>query len=163
MYGARRCNVLWVIVISFFLAFALNILPLPNWIVGLRPQWVLLLLMGWALLLPECVGIGVGWIVGLALDMLSNAYLGEHALIFTVVVYFLQRFHNRIVFYSFWQRTSIIFLLVLLAQILQVWLESNLEPKGNHINYWLTIFTTTLFWPWIEMLLRRWQERLRIS
>jgi len=156
-------NATWVIVTSFLLGLVLAILPLPNWANWLRPEWVLLILICWNLVLPIRVSVGAAWLCGLLMDILGNFTLGEHALIFTIVSYFVIKFGTRIIFFPFWQKSIIILGLLSLAQFLQIWLEGMM---GNHINsywYWLSVPVTTLLWPWVMALVQKWQEKYNVN
>ena len=156
-------NIAWVIVLSFLGAFVLTILPLPalaNWF---RPEWVLLVLICWNSLIPDRVGVGAGWISGLVVDVLGNYTVGEHALIFTFISYLVVRFSSRIKFFLFWQKSCIIFGLILLSQILQIWLEGIFGNRIISNWYWFSVPVTTLFWPWIMALMQRWQQKYNIE
>ena len=39
--------------------------PLPGWLDPFRPEWVALVLIYWCMAVPNRVGVGVAWIVGL--------------------------------------------------------------------------------------------------
>ena len=67
----------WVIVLTLVVGLMLAIVPLPEWAQGLRPEWPLLVLVYWCLALPQRVGVGVSWLVGLCMDVLSGALLTE--------------------------------------------------------------------------------------
>jgi rod shape-determining protein MreD len=157
--GRQQSYSRWIILLSFFLAFVLTILPLPSWANWLRPNWVSLVLVSWILILPERVGLNTAWFSGLILDVLENVTLGEHALILTIIAYSVQKFHTRINFFPFWQKSLIFFGLFLLAQILQFWMEGFMGREINNILYWSPVLTTTIFWPWVTTLLAYWQPK----
>ena len=69
----------WFIVGTILIAFMLEILPLPGFIIWFRPAWTLLVLIYWAMALPEVVGVGYAFMVGIFLDVLTGTLLGEHA------------------------------------------------------------------------------------
>jgi len=152
----------WIIVATLLLSLVLMILPLPSGVSWFRPQWVLLVLIYWFLALPNRIDLFVAWSSGLALDVLQNTALGEHALVFTVVAYFVLRFQTRINFFPFWQKTAVILGLILLNNILQFWLERMLGNPVISGWYWLSVVPTLLFWPWVEMLLYHWQRRFNV-
>jgi rod shape-determining protein MreD len=77
----------WVIVVSFLLAFWLSEIPLPGGLDRFRPDWVAMVLIYWGMALPHRIGIGVGWGVGLLLDVGRGGLLGQHALALAVVAY----------------------------------------------------------------------------
>ena len=75
-----------VILLTFMVAYVLAILPLPPWLQWGRPEWVALTLIYWSIALPERVGIATGLVLGVGLDVLEGAVLGQNALALMVVV-----------------------------------------------------------------------------
>jgi rod shape-determining protein MreD len=73
---------------------ALAIVPLPAAIAAYRPDWVPIVLIFWSLMAPERVGLFTAFAMGLALDTLSGALLGQHALAMVTIVYLSVRFPN---------------------------------------------------------------------
>ena len=69
-----------IIVVTLCIAMLLMILPMPEWARPFRPQWVTLTLIYWAIALPHRVGVGSGFLAGIALDVLTGTLLGQHAL-----------------------------------------------------------------------------------
>ena len=75
-----------VILLTFMVAYVLAILPLPPWLQWGRPEWVALTLIYWSIALPERVGIATGLVLGVGLDVLEGAVMGQNALALMVVV-----------------------------------------------------------------------------
>ncbi len=69
-----------LLLISFVAALVLAIVPLPAALAAYRPDWVPLVLIFWGLMAPERIGLLTAFAMGLALDTLSGALLGQHAL-----------------------------------------------------------------------------------
>lgn len=157
-----RANAALVIILSFVLAFIFTILPLPYVANAVRPQWILLVCIYWSMVLPHRFSLMSAWVLGFLLDIFQNNILGTHAFIFTVITYLVVKFQTRINFFPFWQKLSIVFGLILLGQILQVWLNSIANFSSNNIWYWLQTITTILFWPWVMLLLQHWQKKFNI-
>ena len=67
----------WIIALSFLVAFLLGGVPLPGSLERFRPDWVVMALIYWSMALPHRVGIGVGWLVGLLVDVGRGALLGQ--------------------------------------------------------------------------------------
>jgi rod shape-determining protein MreD len=68
-----------LLLISLIFSLALAIVPLPGPVAAYRPDWVPIVLIFWALMAPERVGLITALAMGLALDTLSGALLGQHA------------------------------------------------------------------------------------
>jgi rod shape-determining protein MreD len=65
--------------LSFLLAFLLAGNPPPGWLGWFWPDWVAMVLIYWCMALPHRIGMGVGWLVGLLVDVGRGALLGQHA------------------------------------------------------------------------------------
>ena len=46
----NRAHGIWIIFLSFFLAYLLAIVPFPQWAMNYRPEWVPLVLIYWVML-----------------------------------------------------------------------------------------------------------------
>ena len=66
-----------IIFFSFLAAFMLTIVPFPEWAEAYRPEMVAMVLIYWCLALPERVGVGIGWLTGLTLDVTQGALQGQ--------------------------------------------------------------------------------------
>ena len=69
----------WVIALTLLMALWLAIVPLPVWAQWGRPELVAMVLVYWVIALPERVGIGIAWVVGLLQDIMQGSPLGQHA------------------------------------------------------------------------------------
>lgn len=144
----------WVIGISFVVSFGLTALPLPDWAAIWRPAWVALVLAYWCIALPNRVGVGVGWIVGLLLDVLMGTLLGQHALGLSVVAFIAHKSHQRVRVLPPWQQALSVFPLVFLYQMLVFWVNG---ARGIPVNGWAYVtgpLVSMLLWPWLFIVLR---------
>ena len=91
----EKSNGVWVIVLSFFLAYLLAIVPFPEWAMNYRPEWVPMVLIYWVMALPYRVGIGSAWCAGLILDILKGSVLGLNAIGLVIVAYVTSSIHLR--------------------------------------------------------------------
>lgn len=143
-----------VIFITLILALVLALLPMPDWTTWLRPAWVLMVLIYWAMMVPYRVSVGVAFIVGLLVDLLNGTLLGEHALAFTIVIYFVNRMHIRLRIYPLLQQGLSILFFVLLYQFILFCIQGFIGELPDSNLYWLSSITTTLLWPWLFVLMR---------
>lgn len=151
------------IAFSFFIALLLEILPLPSWIIWIRPEWSVLVLVFWLLALPNKIGITIAFFLGLFMDLLTGTLLGQHALIFVMIAYFMIRFCLQIRQFSIWQQSLMIFSLVFLYQTFEFWIWGILSGAIANWFYWLPCVTSALLWPWANPLLKRYQIRYNIG
>lgn len=73
------------IVASLLAAMALTMLPLGR--VVWLPDLLMLLLAFWGVHQPQRVGMGIGFLLGLCVDVDRSALLGQHALAYTLVMF----------------------------------------------------------------------------
>jgi rod shape-determining protein MreD len=152
-------NVL-IIVLSMLAALILDVIPLPHWLMGLRPEWVALVLLFWVLTLPHHVKLGIAWIAGLMLDALQNTLLGEHALAMVIITYLAFKIHQQFRFFPPWQQAFTIMLLIAIFQFLRFWVQGIIGQLGAGWFYWLPVFTSGLLWPSITHLLCKFNRKL---
>ena len=144
----------WVIFLSFIAALMLTLVPLPDWAAYLRPEWVTIVLIYWCMALPERVGVGIGWLAGLFLDVVHGAVLGQYAMALALIAYFTLNLHQRLRVYPMGQQALVVLLLVLLQQLLVIWIKGFIGESVDSLRYWLPSLTTMLLWPWLFVILR---------
>jgi rod shape-determining protein MreD len=152
-----------VIFTSFVIAMLLVALPLPEWAQQLRPDWALLVLIYWCMALPERFGIGLSWLVGLFIDVLTGALLGQHALAYAVVAFVVMKLHKRVRVFPLWQQALLVLILSLLSQLLTLWIKGAIDRVPGSWTYWLPSITSTLIWPWAFLLMRDIRRRFRVQ
>ncbi len=152
-----------IIVLSFIVALMLSIMPLPEWARLLRPEWVTLVLIYWCLALPERVGVGVGWVVGLLMDVMQGTLLGQYALALALVAFLALKLHQRVRVFPLWQQAVTILLLVVLEQLLVLWIKGITGHSPDLWLYLLPSLTSTLIWPWLFIILRNLRRHFRVS
>ncbi len=152
-----------IIVISFIAALALTIVPLPGWLAAVRPEWVALVLIYWCMALPNRVGVGVGWTVGLLLDVLRAGLLGQHALTFAIIAYITLQLYQRLRVFPLWQQAFSILVLVFLHLILQLWIMGISGDSSHSWTWLLPALSSMLVWPLLFLGLRDVRRRFRVS
>ena len=83
---------------SLLVALMLNLLPLGR--VLWMPDFLAVVLVFWSIHQPRRVGLTAAFLFGLALDVHQAALLGQHALAYTVLIYFAIMLHRRILWFS---------------------------------------------------------------
>jgi rod shape-determining protein MreD len=153
----------WFIVLTFLIALMLDVLPLPGWVIWLRPQWTLLVLIYWVMALPSAVGIISAFSVGILLDLLNNTLLGEHAFAMVIIAYVVIKLHKLIRVYPLLQQMLVVFVFVLLYQLIIFGIQGIIGQLPHTFLYWLTVFISTILWPWVFVLLRDCRRRFYIN
>jgi len=143
-----------VILVSLIIALILSVLPLPENLQSWRPEWVLLVLFYWLVALPERIGFGVAWSLGIILDVMEGSLLGLNALALTVVTYFSLLFYQRLRMFSWLQQALSVFVLVALNQLLCHWIKGILGSSVQTLMFLVPAFVSALLWPWVFVVMR---------
>ncbi|MFT4613241.1 MAG: rod shape-determining protein MreD [Bacteroidia bacterium] len=152
-----------IILLTFVVALTLAILPFPLWLQWGRPEWVALTLIYWAIALPERVGIATALVLGIGLDILEGAVLGQNAFGLVVVVLLSLVMYQRLRVYSLWQQSAVVFILVGINQLICQWVQ-NLEGMGaTSTLFLLPALSSALLWPVILHFLRGLRREYRVS
>lgn len=152
-----------IILLSFFVAFILSMIPLPQILQTVRPEFVLIVLIYWNIALPNRVGVGIGWIAGLIFDVSSDALLGQHALTFALIAYLAIKLHQRIRVFPVWQQALTIFVLIMFQGTINLWIMGMLGEAPSISVFMLPAISTALFWPVGYFLMRQLRRYYQIN
>ena len=151
----QRAQGYWVILVSFFVAYVLAVLPMPLWLQWARPEWVALTMIYWAIALPHRVGILTGLALGVGLDALEGAALGQNAFALVVVALLCLTLYQRLRVFSLWQQAGTVFVLIGINQLVCQWVQ-NLDGVGaRSLLFLLPAVSSALLWPLVLHLLRQ--------
>jgi rod shape-determining protein MreD len=143
-----------IIALTFIAALILTIVPLPQWMAAFRPEWLALVVIYWCMALPHRIGIFTAFSMGIILDVLKGALMGQHALALVVITYLTLKVYQQIRIYPMWQQALSIMGLVILYQVLVMWINGITGSQSSGWIYWLPAISSTLLWPWIYLILR---------
>lgn len=152
-----------VILVTFFLAMVMAVLPLPLWLLWGRPEWVCLVLIYWCIALPQRVGLATALVLGVMADVLEGAVLGQNAFALVVVALLSLTLYQRLRVYSLWQQAGVVFVLVGINQMIGQWVQ-NLQGAGaNTLLFLLPAFSSALLWPFVLHSLRGLRRHYRVN
>jgi len=152
----QRAHAIWVIFLSFFLAYLLAIVPFPEWAMDYRPEWVPMVLIYWAMALPYRVGIGSAWCAGLLLDILEGTVLGLHAMGLVIIAYLTLSLHLRLRMFSFPQQAGMVLALIGINLMLTHWLRHlTNQTVSSDLMFLMAALTSAVIWPSLFQLLRQ--------
>lgn len=134
----------WFIVLTLLAALCLNYLPTSNW-PGV-PDWVALTLVFWSVREGRRVGMGWGFILGLAMDVADASLLGQHALAYVLACYTATALARRILWFPLGQQALHIFPLLMLIQLIQFGVRTVAGAEFPGIGYFLGPFVATALW-----------------
>lgn len=151
----------WLVAVLFSLlvAFMLASIPLPEWGNPWRPAWVALTLMYWCLAMPERVGVLTAWVIGILLDVMHGALLGQHALGLAFVAFIVLSYHQRIRVYPMVQQALVVGSIVFLYQVWMISIYNTVGSRHYPSTFLLVACTSALLWPWLFVLLRDLRRR----
>ena len=152
-----------VIVASFIVAMMLTAMPLPDWAINWRPAWVAMVLVYWCMALPHRIGIGIGWTMGILLDVLQGTLFGQNAIGLAILAYFTLKSHQRMRMFPLTQQALLVCLFVLVYQLLSLWVRGIMGVPPKSWTYWMPAITSMLLWPWLFIILRDIRRRYHVS
>jgi len=144
-------------VASIAVALALDLLPLGR--ITWTPDWLMVLLAFWGLHQPRYVGMGAAFVLGLAIDVDHSTLLGEHALVYCLLVFGVQALQRRLLWFGpLWQALQLLplFAGAHLLELLLRLLGSGVAPGWEAA---LAPLLETLIWPLASGLLLAPQRR----
>jgi len=152
---AARRNNWWASTLSLVLTLALVAVPLPDSVAPLRPDWVAVVLLYWSLMAPRHFSLLTAFWMGIALDTLSGALLGQNALALLVVVYLAEKFHLRLRVFPLSQLAITVFLLLGLYEFVLFWIDGMAGRSVPLVERWVPPLTGTLVWVLLYMMFDR--------
>ncbi len=150
-----------IILITIVAAMVLTLLPLPAMLDVMRPYWVALVIIYWGLETQGLISLGLVFIIGVVLDLLSASLLGLHALSLVIIVYLVIRFRARLRFFPPWQQALSVLALLTNDRIILLWIISLRGEPLPSLAFWLPPIVGTLLWPWLFLLLDRYRGVMR--
>jgi rod shape-determining protein MreD len=152
-----------MLVATFGVALFMNALPGPAWAEPFIPDWVALTLIYWCMAVPQRVSVGVGWTLGIILDVLYGSLLGQHALADTVIAYITVRLHPQLRMFPRWQQAVSVLVLLVINQLLLAWIRGATGHAPGSVAYWTPSIVGMLVWPWLFVILRDLRRRWHVS
>lgn len=153
----------WVILLSFVAAYVLAVLPLPQWLLWGRPEWLALTLIYWTIALPHRVGIMTGLLLGVGLDVLEGAVLGQNAFALVVVALLSLTLYQRLRVYGLWQQAGVVFVLIGINQLICQWVQNLGGVGARSLLFLLPAVSSALLWPVVLHTLRGSRRHYRVS
>jgi rod shape-determining protein MreD len=153
----------WLFAGSIALAFLLQLMPLPQGLLPLKPYWVGLVMVYWAIETPERIGLGFAFLVGLAGDLLAGQLLGEQALRLVVMIFIVLRFRARLRFFPMWQQALAVLALLFNDRIVVMMIRGFSGDPMPAPVFWLSPLVGMILWPFVFLVLDDLRGRLRVG
>jgi rod shape-determining protein MreD len=145
--------------VAFTLLLALGFALLPLGREPAVPDVLAVTLMFWNVHQPRKVGVGVGFVLGLLLDVHQGALLGQHALAYTLLSFIAVTIHRRLLWFG-WVEQALqilpVFFAVHLVSLAVRLLAGGMFPGWNLL---LAPLFEALLWPVVTLLFLAPQRR----
>ncbi len=151
-----------LIFLTIMAAILLSLLPLPEMLLPFKPYWVAMVVIYWSLETRGIISLGLAFLIGLVLDVLSGSLMGLHALSLVVMVFLVQRFRSRLRFFPPWQQAFSVLGLLVNDRIILIWITVLLGESLPTWKYWLSPLVGMALWPWLFLFLDRIRARQRL-
>lgn len=138
--------------IALMLALVLTILPLPEFLVGLRPPWVLILTLYIQCFLPARFNLFFLVIIGILLDVLQSTVIGEHVFALTLVTWLVSTKARRFTFFSMGQQIALVGFFCLFYQLIILMIDAFLGFHTNPLMALGSALISMLLWTWVRLI-----------
>lgn len=145
------------IAFTILLAGIMNIMPWGRDF-GI-PDFLALVLVFWNVHQPRKVGIGIGFLLGLLMDVHSSSALGERALLYSLLCYGAWVMHRRVPWFRIVGQMLHVLPLFVIAQVIVVVVR--VATGAPMPGWWIFVqwVSTMLLWPVADLLLLAPQRR----
>ena len=142
---------------SLFLALVVDMLPLGR--IAWLPDLLVVLLAFWAMHQPQRVGMGVGFVLGLLMDVDRSSLLGQHALAYTLLVFVAGAAARRLTWFS--SPVQALHMLPLFAAVHAVQVLLRMAANGSAPGWIFLVapLIEALLWPLVTRILLAPQRR----
>lgn len=134
----------WFLAMTLLLAMLANMIPL-----GQRPGFpdcVALVLCFWCVREPLKIGMGIAFLLGIAMDVVDAGVIGQHSLAYVLLAYASSNLSRRILWFPLIQQALQMLPLLLGAQLVMLIVRMVVGAPFPGALYFLSSFTAVLLW-----------------
>lgn len=132
--------------LSLLLALLAMLAPWSTLGLEWRPNFLLLAVLFWVIRAPKLCDVGMAWLAGLLMDLISGDALGQHAFSYTVVISLVLPYRHRLELMHAFQETFFVLLLLWLEQLISCSVRWLLEGHWVAGHYFLPSITGATLW-----------------
>jgi rod shape-determining protein MreD len=144
-----------VVYVTTLIALVLTLLPLPQLLSILWPNLLVLTVLYWSTMTPLAGGMLLGFLAGLALDVLGGVQLGQHAFALCVLTYLALKLHLLTRAKPLFEQAALVFIALLLYEGTLWAIDGFSGHKTDSWLRWVHVPIGTLLWPVVTGLLGR--------
>jgi rod shape-determining protein MreD len=147
----------WFMWGSLLAAGLINMVPLGRsaWI----PDILALTLVFWNIHQPKRMGMGVGFLLGVMIDVHEGALLGQHALAYTLLSFLSLMIHRRLMWFDSASQAAHMLPLFFFAHLIELGVRLKTGSSFPGWSYFLAPLLEAALWPVISTLLLAPQRR----
>ena len=146
-----------------FIMLLFEIIHIPAAVAPYRPDFLATLLIFFVTIDPKRINIGLTWISGLLLDLLSGAPIGSNALVLSAQLCLILVYFKNFVHFMVWQQMLAIGSVNLLCPIAVYWICHIIGQASYTTHFLWQAFVTMLLWPVFVLLYRFLWSFFRVS
>ncbi len=140
---------------SAMIAIVLQLVPVNDYFVYLKPNFLLLMNLGWIIFVPHKFGVMFGALNGLIYDLISGVPVGINMISFTLLSAIVMYLSGWLSYFSLNQRTVFIFFVVVLFELLVSTFYLAIEIPIDIAHIFLISITSLVVWPLIDIWIGR--------
>ena len=144
----------WFVLLTLFLALAANLVPLAGTPLMLRPDVLALVILYWCIQAPRHVGVGIAWLMGLAMDVGDGTLFGQHALAYAFLAYAAEYFRRRVLRFPLWQQAAQVAVLLVFCAALVLLVRFVGGAPLPRWTYFVPALVGALLWPPLSVILQ---------
>ena len=132
-------------------ALAFNMLPWPDvrWV----PDLLAIVIVFWCTHQPRKMGMGVAFVLGLAMDVVNGSLIGQHALAYTLLAFGAFIIHRRLHWFPQWQQSLHVLVLLLIAQTVMLIVRMIAGGTFPGLMIYVGSLVSALLWPVVSLVL----------
>ena len=136
-----------VALVMGIIGLTFTIIPVPQAFVDFKPNWILLFLIFLSINLPKQFNLGYAFVFGLIIDVIKGAFLGQHALALTVIIFITTKYHLQLRIFPKLQLMAIIMIFLVLYHFILFWINGVAGISTEIQDYWGPMITSWIIWP----------------
>lgn len=143
-----------LVYITALIALVVTLLPVPQVLSLLWPNVLVLTVLYWSTMTPLAGGMLLGFLAGLALDVLSGTQLGQHAFALSLLTYLAIRLHLLTRAKPLFEQAMFVFIALLLYEV-TLWAIDGFSNRASNWTRWVHVPIGALLWPVVVGILGR--------
>jgi len=143
----------WPVYLTVLLALVFVLVPFTGWMQDFMPNMVLMVVVYWAIYRPDVLGLGTAWLIGIVNDFLTLSMVGQHALIYVVVVFVLNVDSAKTRNYAFLEYMTWLILFIVFDMLITVLFNRLFQQVEFEAGMLYSVLGGIIIWPWLYVLL----------